>query len=184
MSIAARASALLVYSLIAFAAHAQAPGSNGPRVAIATPAGGSAVAPPKLHVEVAYGIGSAGDQSAQGRGPLTRVLVWINGSPAASRDLPQGGRDGTQAFDLDVSGFPDGTLELQAGVIVGVSHVVRSAPVSVSLIVDRVPPVITITSPADGQVVTSTDITVTGTVTDNRGVIASVSVNGSPATLN
>jgi hypothetical protein len=53
----------------------------------------------------------------------------------------------------------------------------------VTLKIDKTPPSATISSPAPGAILTTSPITVTGTVTDALSGIASATCNGSPATL-
>ncbi len=61
-----------------------------------------------------------------------------------------------------------------------------SAPATVTLQVEPVntPPVVTISTPAEGSVLAAPQVTVAGTATDEDGQIVSVLVNGAPATLN
>jgi len=59
----------------------------------------------------------------------------------------------------------------------------NTATVSVTLKIDKTPPVVAISSPASGTTVTTPQITLTGTATDALSGIASVTCNGSPAAL-
>lgn len=68
-------------------------------------------------------------------------------------------------IDVQVRGAPGGLLTVE---IVGV---------------DNDPPVISITSPANGVTVSASSVTVTGTVSDALSGVASVTCNGAPATV-
>jgi hypothetical protein len=59
----------------------------------------------------------------------------------------------------------------------------REATAGVTLSIDRTPPVLHMTSPAQGQVVTGTTVTVTGTATDGLSGVAGARCNGAPATV-
>jgi hypothetical protein len=58
----------------------------------------------------------------------------------------------------------------------------NSAMTSVTLNIDKTPPVITITSPANGATIVASVVTVTGTITETLSGVASVACNGNPGT--
>jgi RHS repeat-associated protein len=59
----------------------------------------------------------------------------------------------------------------------------NSTSTSVTIKLDKTPPSIAITSPANGATVTASSLSVTGTVSDALSGVATVTCNGSPATV-
>lgn len=59
----------------------------------------------------------------------------------------------------------------------------NSASTSVTLNIDKTPPLIAITSPANGASLTSSSLSVTGTVTDALSGVAAVTCDGAPASV-
>src|SRR4029077_5407516 len=58
-----------------------------------------------------------------------------------------------------------------------------SVSASATVNLDRAPPLVSITSPADATVTTSTSVSVNGSSSDALSGLASVSCNGTPATI-
>lgn len=86
------------------------------------------------------------------------------------------GADATGAIVLEIAA---GAEDLIAFVVVDAAGN-RSPDDGTALVIDRTPPVIVVASPAEGEDVGTTNVTVTGTVDDPEAV---VDVNGAPATL-
>ena len=59
----------------------------------------------------------------------------------------------------------------------------NTATASVTLNIDKTPPAVTISSPANGATLCSSPVTVTGTITEALSGIANIGCNGNPATL-
>ncbi len=59
----------------------------------------------------------------------------------------------------------------------------NSATATATISIDKTPPVITITTPSNGAVLSSSQLTVSGTVSDSLSGISTVNCAGSPATL-
>jgi len=59
----------------------------------------------------------------------------------------------------------------------------NSAATSVTLNIDKTPPAVTISSPANGATLGSSPVTVTGTIAETVSGIANIGCNGNPATL-
>jgi len=59
----------------------------------------------------------------------------------------------------------------------------NTATASVTLNIDKTPPAVTISSPANGATLGSSPVTVTGTITEALSGIANIGCNGNPATL-
>lgn len=58
-----------------------------------------------------------------------------------------------------------------------------SVSTSVTLYIDKTPPALTIASPADGLTFTSSNVAITGTVSDNLSNLSSMTCNGAQATI-
>src|SRR5205085_806842 len=60
----------------------------------------------------------------------------------------------------------------------------NTATASVTLNIDKIPPVFTLTSPINGTTVSTSPVTVTGTVADALSGVFTATCNGLPASLN
>ncbi|MCZ7619146.1 MAG: hypothetical protein M5U32_12865 [Myxococcota bacterium] len=136
-------------------AASQPPQGAPPTIEIASPADGALLATSEIAVT----------GSVTGTLP---VAVAVNGAPATSDG------DGFAA----VLSLSDGLHTLTATATNGFG----SASDAVSVTIDTTPPLVTITAPEPGTLTAAAAVTVTGTVTD-ASPIASISVNGVPATL-
>jgi hypothetical protein len=76
----------------------------------------------------------------------------------------------------------DKAVDLTGVMIAGRNIAVHQDSRYVKLVLDRFPPVVAITKPADGELVNTPVVHVTGTVSDD-GVVAGVTVNGTAATV-
>ncbi|MGH2362590.1 MAG: Ig-like domain-containing protein, partial [bacterium] len=122
-----------------------------PSVSIQSPTGGqvSGVVPVNVAASDASGV--------------TRTELYANGVRLAEDALAP------HAFSWDTSGLPDGPATLQAKAYDAAGNVASSASVSVTVANDKIPPVVTFSSPAPGSTVTGT-VSVNVNATDNTRV--------------
>lgn len=176
----ARAVAILHLSAFALcwpvSSSGQSDDSHGPFVLIESPSNAFATNAAELEVTVRYGIGNPNSAARNVQGPFTQVRLWLNGNLVASHVNPRATRTGLQTFNLSLSSHPEGIAHIQAGAMIGAKHEVRSSPVAVFL--DRTPPVVTITSPAQNQILSDRRATINGTIADNASGVSSLLVDG------
>src|SRR5581483_10152423 len=136
--------------------------TTAPTVTVATPAANFAMAAKNIFVS-----GTASDS-------LSGVAsVSVNGT-TASYDIISG------VFSAVVSADNEGPFVISVTATDNAGN--TSSPVTVTVIIDRTPPSLTIDSPAEGSTTGST-VTVTGTVSDSGSGIFTVTVNGLRATV-
>ena len=127
---------------------------SGPALAISYPADGAVVSAASMTV-----TGTVSDNVS------TVAGVTVNGQPALVAD---------GAFSASISLSPGvNTITAEAVNAVGLSTVQ-----SITVTLDTVPPVITLTAPAQGAILSDNNVTVTGTASDDGSGIASLTVNG------
>lgn len=137
-----------------------------PQVAITDPGPDAQLASRTLTVR-----GTVSDPHLQG--------VTVQGV-AATVIAPSGGAaSGPSTFEAPGVQLPEGASQVTAHAVDQLGHAADAAPVAV--VVDTLAPQIAITSPANGEVVTSLQAAVTGTVSDPN--LTGVTVNGVTATL-
>ncbi len=76
----------------------------------------------------------------------------------------------------------EGTNQVVTGTATDTAQ--TSVSTSVTLNIDKTPPVLAVSSPADRTIFTSSSITITGTASDNLSGLSSVTCNGQTATMN
>ncbi len=112
--------------------------------------------------------------------PSADAVGWINSAVTVNFQCSDGlsgvaTRPGPQTVSAEGANQTiSGTAKDVAG---------NAASTSISLNIDLTPPVITITSPIDGTVVTSSNLIVAGTVSDALSGVADVACNGVDATI-
>ncbi len=95
---------------------------------------------------------------------VTRVELYANATRVAEDALAP------YAFSWDTTGLPDGPATLQAKAYDGAGNVASSASVAVTVGNDKIPPIVTFSSPAPGSTVTGT-VAVNVNATDNTKVV-------------
>ncbi len=111
--------------------------------------------------------------------PLPNAAGWNNSNPTVT--FTCGGGTPPLTCPAPVTVSTETASQVVSGTVTdGASH---SATASVTIKLDKTPPVATITSPASGATVTTAQIPVTGTAADNLSGIATLTCNGLAATL-
>jgi thermitase len=138
-----------------------------PVVSISSPSDGSVITGGAITVSV----------SATDNVGVTKVELYVNGS------LHSTDTSSPYSFLWDSSQRPDGTYQFYAKAYDAAGNTAQSGSITLSLArpqTDTTPPVVSISSPSDGSVITGGAITVSVSATDNVGVTkVELYVNGS-----
>lgn len=111
-------------------------------------------------------IGSTSDDSG-----VARVDFLVDGNSVFSTyDSSTGNNRGSFGMDWDSKTVPNGTHNITMRVVDGYGNVGHSEPVTISVNNEYVPPVVTVTNPADGSTVLGQTV-VAATATDNDRIV-------------
>lgn len=134
------------------------PDTTPPTVSIASPTGGTVSGTVTVSVNASDNVG------------VTQVSLMVNGGVIASSNTAP------YSFAWNTTTVANGTVSLTAKAYDAAGNSTVSAPVSVNVsngtsasVADSTPPVVTITSPSNGSVVGTKNVSITSSATDNSG---------------
>lgn len=153
--------------------------SGGPRLSIASPENGQAVAG-RIQISVAFDSGASGPRASQ-------LSLWVDGRMAYSRPVVAEGRRGIEYLDLDTRRLANGVHLLRVTMHAGPRHdAVASDEIRIEVNnggVDTIPPLVFLRNYLDGDVVWG-KIQLEAVATDGDQVgLLTIFVNRSPVLI-
>src|SRR3990172_1996158 len=112
--------------------------------------------------------------------PAPNAAGWNKTDVTVSFTCAEGG-SGIASCSAPVTVTTDGANQVVSAT--ATDQAGNSAATSVTLNIDKTPPAVTISSPANGATLGSSPVTVTGTIAEALSGIANIGCNGNPATL-
>ena len=112
--------------------------------------------------------------------PTPTFAGWTRQNTTVTFTCPPGGLP-IASCTSPVTVSTEGTNQIITGTVTDTAG--TSVSTSVTLYIDKTPPALTVTSPANGATFSSSSVTITGSISDNLSGVSSIDCNGAQASI-